>query len=100
MITAELTLIPIGTSSTSLSKYIASGINVLDEMGIKYEINGVGTIIETDNAEKLFDAVKAVHETIFNEGAQRVATHLKIDDRRDVEKTMEEKVKSVEQKLK
>ncbi|MDI6723306.1 MAG: MTH1187 family thiamine-binding protein [Methanobacterium sp.] len=100
MITAELTLIPIGTSSTSLSKYIASGINVLNEMGIKYEINGVGTIIETDNAEKLFDAVKAVHETIFNEGAQRVATHLKIDDRRDVEKTMEEKVKSVEQKLK
>jgi uncharacterized protein (TIGR00106 family) len=100
MITAELTLIPIGTSSTSLSKYIASGIDVLDEMGIKYEINGVGTIIETDNAEKLFDAVKAVHESIFRQGAQRVATHLKIDDRRDVEKTMKEKVKSVEEKLK
>jgi len=99
MITAELTLIPIGTSSTSLSRYIASGVNVLDKMGIKYEINGVGTLIETDSAEKLFDAVKAVHEAVFNEGAQRVATHLKIDDRRDVQKTMEEKVKSVKQKL-
>lgn len=99
MITAELTLIPIGTSSTSLSKYIAAGINVLDKMGIKYEVNGLGTLIETDNADKLFDAVKAVHESIFNEGAQRVATHLKIDDRRDVQKTMEDKVKSVQEKL-
>jgi len=99
MITAELTLIPIGTSSTSLSKYIAAGINVLDKMGVKYEVNGLGTLIETDSADKLFDTVKAVHEALFDAGAQRVATHLKIDDRRDFQKTLEDKVKSVREKL-
>jgi len=99
MITAELTVIPIGTGDTSLSKYVATAVSTLDKMGIKYQINGMGTLIETDDAEKLFDAVKAVHEAVFSEGAMRVATHVKIDDRRDVEKTSQEKVESVKSKL-
>ncbi|MGZ7136216.1 MAG: MTH1187 family thiamine-binding protein [Methanobacterium sp.] len=99
MITAELTVIPIGTGDTSLSKYVAVAVATLDKMGMKYEINGVGTLIETDNVEKLLDAVKAVHEAVFNEGVMRVSTHVKIDDRRDVEKTMQEKVESVKEKL-
>ncbi|WP_414470342.1 MTH1187 family thiamine-binding protein [Methanobacterium sp. ACI-7] len=99
MITAELTVIPIGTGDTSISEYIAAAVSILEERGIKYEINGVGTLIETEDSQKLFDAVKAVHEAVFNEGAKRVSTHLKIDDRRDSEKTMEQKVESVEKKL-
>jgi len=99
MITAELTVIPIGTGETSLSKYVAAAVSTLDKMGIKYQINGAGTLIETDNTEKLFDAVKAVHESVFNEGVMRVATHVKIDDRRDVEKTNKQKVDSVKAKL-
>ncbi len=99
MITAELTVIPIGTGDTSLSKYVAAAVSALDKTGIKYQVNGVGTLIETDDEDKLFDAVKAVHEAVFNEGAKRVSTHVKIDDRRDVEKTNEEKVESVEEKL-
>ena len=54
MITAELTVIPIGTGDTSLSKYVAAAVSTLDKMGIKYQINGMGTLIETDDAEKLF----------------------------------------------
>ena len=99
MITAELTVIPIGTGDTSLSRYVAAAVSTLDKMGVKYQINGVGTLIETDDAEKLFDAIKAVHEAIFDEGAMRVATHVKIDDRRDVEKTSKQKVDSVKAKL-
>ncbi|MGB9936560.1 MAG: MTH1187 family thiamine-binding protein [Methanobacterium sp.] len=99
MITAELTVIPIGTGNTSISEYVAAAVSILEEKGIKYEINGVGTLIETDDSQKLFDAVKAVHEAVFNEGAKRVSTHLKIDDRRDSEKTMQQKVESVEKKL-
>lgn len=99
MITAELTVIPIGTGDTSISEYVAAAVSILEEKGIKYEINGVGTLIETEDSQKLFDAVKAVHEAVFNEGARRVSTHLKIDDRRDSEKTMEQKVESVEKKL-
>lgn len=99
MITAELTVIPIGTGDTSLSKYVAAAVSTLDKMGVKYQINGVGTLIETDDVEKLFDAVKAVHEAVFNQGVRRVSTHVKIDDRRDVQKTMHQKVESVQDKL-
>ncbi len=99
MITAEITVIPIGTEDTSLSRYVAAAVSTLDKMGIKYQINGLGTLIETDDVEKLFDAVKSVHEAVFAQGVQRVSTQIKIDDRRDVQKTMHEKVESVKNKL-
>ena len=39
------------------------------------------------------------HEAVFNEGAQRVSTSVKIDDRRDKKETLEEKVLSVKEKM-
>jgi uncharacterized protein (TIGR00106 family) len=99
MISAELTIIPIGTSETSLSKYIAAAVSALDKMGVKYSITGMGTIIETNDPEKLFDSIKIAHEAVFIEGAQRVSTSVKIDDRRDKKETVEEKVLSVKEKM-
>jgi uncharacterized protein (TIGR00106 family) len=99
MISAELTIVPVGTCGTSISKYIAAAMSALDEKGVEYEITGMGTLIETNDPEKLFSAIRAAHESIFKEGAKRVETHVKIDDRRDVDKTMEEKVGSVEQRI-
>ncbi|MGP8023179.1 MAG: MTH1187 family thiamine-binding protein [Methanobacterium sp.] len=99
MISAELTIIPIGTSGTSLSKYIAAAVSALDKMGVKYSITGMGTIMETNDPEKLFDSIKMAHEAVFNEGAQRVSTSVKIDDRRDKKETLEEKVLSVKEKM-
>ena len=40
MITAELTIIPVGTSGTSLSNYVAAAVAALDSNGIKYELTG------------------------------------------------------------
>ena len=99
MISAEITIIPIGTSGTSLSQYIAAAVSALDEVGIKYEISGMGTMLETNNPEELFKAIEAAHEAVFAEGANRVATSIKIDDRRDTERTMKDKVTSVKKKL-
>jgi uncharacterized protein (TIGR00106 family) len=99
MISAELTIIPIGTGETSISKYIAAAVRALDGMDVKYEISSMGTTIETGNPDMLFNAVKAAHEAVFMEGALRVATSIKIDDRRDLEKTIKEKISSVKEKL-
>lgn len=99
MISAELTIIPIGTADTSISDYIAAAVRALEKMDVKYEISGMGTTIETDNPDELFKAVKVAHEAVFTEGAERVATSIKIDDRRDVDKTIKEKISSVENKL-
>ena len=83
MITAELTIIPIGTNETSLSEYIAAAVKALNNNSIKYELTGMGTIIETENLDEIFIALKAAHEAVFNACAERLATSIKIDERRD-----------------
>lgn len=99
MISAELTIIPIGTSKTSISNYVAAALAALDKTGIKYEISGMGTMLESDDPGELFDAVELAHEAVFALGADRVATSLKIDDRRDKEGSLKQKVVSVKEKL-
>ena len=91
MISAEITIIPIGTAKTSLSNYVAAAAAALDKKGVNYNVSGMGTIIESNDLEEVLDAVKVAHEAVFLKGADRVATSIKIDDRRDVEKTIKEK---------
>jgi len=92
-------IVPIGTSGTSLSKYVAAAVAALDETGIKYQVSGMGTLLEAKNTDELFNAIKSAHEAIFNEGMDRVVTSVNIDDRRDRERTMADKVRSVEEKM-
>jgi uncharacterized protein (TIGR00106 family) len=99
MITAELTIIPIGTSKTSLSKYIAAAVSAIDSNGIKYELTGMGTLLESNDLGKIFSAITDAHEAVFKTGAERVATSIKIDERRDEERTIKDKVSSVTHKL-
>lgn len=48
---AEVTVIPIGTGSTSLSSYVADMQRVLKTVeGITYELTSMGTIIEEHSA--------------------------------------------------
>jgi uncharacterized protein (TIGR00106 family) len=99
MISAELTLIPIGTPETSLSEYVAAAVAALDETGINYQLSGMGTLLEAENLDELFYAIKIAHEAVFKTGSERVVTSVKIDDRRDRKRTMADKVHSVEKKL-
>lgn len=100
MISAEITIIPIGTAKTSLSDYVAAAVSALDKEGVKYTVSGMGTLIECNDADELFSAVKTAHEAVFLKGAERVATSINIDDRRDLEKSLNDKVSSVREKMK
>jgi uncharacterized protein (TIGR00106 family) len=99
MISAELTIIPIGTDETSISKYIAAALAALEESGVNYELSGMGTMLEAEDPDKLFAAIQNAHEAVFKAGANRVATSLKIDDRRDKRVSLKEKIRSVKEKL-
>lgn len=99
MISAEITIIPIGTGKTSLSDYVAAAVAALDKNGVPYKVSGMGTIIESNDLEEVLEAVKVAHEAVFFKGTDRVATSIIIDDRRDVEKSIKEKVSSVREKL-
>ncbi len=45
----ELSIVPVGTKTTSVSKYVARAVRILrDEKDIKYSLTAMGTIIEGD----------------------------------------------------
>ena len=97
MAIAELSIVPIGTESTSLSGYVVACLKVLEGSGLTYEVHGMGTIIE-GSLEDLFEVMLKMHEVPFEAGALRVVTTIKIDDRRDKEASAKEKVKAVSTK--
>jgi len=94
-IIVEISVVPIGTGTTSLSRYIADCVGVLEnEKGLNYQLTPMGTIVEGP-LEIIFKVVKLMHEIPFKKGALRVVTTIKIDDRRDKKATMQKKIRSV-----
>jgi len=96
----EMSVIPIGTRSASLSKYVAEIFEMIKkEKNIKYELTAMGTIIESESIDNLLRIVKKIHEIFFTIGVQRVVTTIKIDDRRDKQLTIKGKLNSVYNKI-
>jgi len=98
MVIVEFSIAPVGVGE-SLSKYVAEAIKVLEAEGVKYQLTPMCTIFEVDSVEDAFKIILKAHDAVFKAGARRVLTSIKIDDRRDIVRRMEDKVKSVLEKL-
>ena len=95
----EVGVIPLGTETPSVSKYVAGAINILqDARDIKYELTAMGTIIEGD-LTRLLSLAEKMHQSAFATGAMRVVTTIKIDERRDEAASMESKLEAVRKHL-
>ena len=95
----EVSIAPLGTGTTSISPYVARAIKVLrEEKKANYELTAMGTIIEGE-LEELMRLVIKMHQAVLTEGANRVLTTIKIDDRRDKAATLTSKVKAVKKAL-
>ena len=93
----DLCIVPIGVG-ISLSPYVAACERVLLEAGLKTTLHANGTNIEGE-WDAVFAAIKKCHEVLHQQGAPRVFTVLKVGTRTDRAQTMEDKVKSVKEKL-
>ena len=99
MVIAEVSIVPLGTKTPSLSKHIARAFRVLrEEKNIKYELTSMGTIIEGDLGD-ILRVVRKMHESIFDGKVMRVGTTIKIDDRRDKTLSMRGKIESLSKEL-
>ncbi len=99
MAIAEISVVPVGTKTPSLSKYIARVVQVLqDQSEVNYELTPMGTIIEGD-LDHVMRVLRKMHESAFSDDVARVVTTIKIDDRRDKVSTTDSKVQSVKRKL-
>jgi len=93
----DFSVVPIGVG-TSLSKYVAACERVLAESGLKTRLHANGTNVEGE-WDEVFTAIKRCHEVIHKMDAPRVFTVIKVGTRTDRDQTMDDKVKSVEDKL-
>ncbi|WP_052144520.1 MTH1187 family thiamine-binding protein [Halalkalibacter okhensis] len=97
MAIVDVTVIPIGTDTPSVSKYVAEIQEVLQtyEGKVSYQLTPMSTLIEGE-LPVLFEVIQAIHEVPFKHGLKRVATNIRIDDRRDKESTMTKKLAAVQ----
>lgn len=98
MAVCEISVVPLGTASPSLSRYVAELEKVVSKSGLIHELHAMGTNVE-GSLEQILQLTRRLHEKLFELGAVRVVTTLKIDERKDKELTLKGKVDSVRQKL-
>ncbi len=94
---ADLCLIPLN-ADPSLSRHIAACERILADAGLKTELHAYGTNIEGE-WDAVMAAIKRCHEAVHEMGAPRISTVLKLGTRTDRPQTMEDKVRSVREKM-
>jgi uncharacterized protein (TIGR00106 family) len=77
---------------------VAACEKVLATAGLKTALHAYGTNIEGE-WDEVFAAVKRCHEVVHELGAPRITTTLKVGTRTDRAQSMEDKVRSVREKL-
>lgn len=93
----DLSVVPLGVG-ISLSPYVAACEKVLREAGLETALHGYGTNIEGE-WDAVFAAVKRCHEVVHEMGAPRVSSTMRVGTRTDRVQTLEDKVRSVQEKL-
>jgi len=92
---AELVIAPFGVG-TSLSKYVKESVKEIDSYpGVRVQHTPMSSIIEADSIDQILEVTKLAHERMFKTGAERVSTLLRIDDRRDKPRIMEDKMRAI-----
>ena len=100
MIQAEISIYPMATKTTSASFYIAKSIESIKNMeNLRYEINSMGTILESEDIDIINKASKNMIETVHHLGINRVEVIIKIDSRTDKQVKMEEKIESIKKQM-
>ena len=97
--TADLTLIGLGRSDPSAGEYIAEiQRRLAGQNRVRYRLHAMGTSLQ-GSTEDILAVVGELHRVPFELGLPRVYSVLKLDERRDKEQTLDDKVRSVEERL-
>ncbi len=92
----EVSIIPLGIGS-SIGDKLAEVLKIVDESGLPYKVNPMGTVIEGE-WDEIMRLIKKCHKAVMKTG-ERAITTITIDDRKGKPNRIEEKVKSIEKRL-
>ena len=98
---AEISIVPVGTNSTSISKEVAAAFDAIRKTkDIKtIKLTAMGTQIEARNMRAILNAIEAAHQAVKSTGAKRIVSTIRIAERLDASRTLEDDVESVNEKL-
>ncbi len=94
---ADVCIIPLGIG-VSVSREVAVCERVFTEAGLHTRLHAYGTNVEGE-WDAVFAAVKRCHEALHEMGVPRISTSMRFGTRTDRAQTMDDKVRSVEEKL-
>jgi uncharacterized protein (TIGR00106 family) len=92
----QFSIVPLGTGE-SVSEGVAEVIRIVDESGLPYRTNPMGTVVEGE-WDELMTLIRKCHKEALK-SAPRVLTSISIDDRPGKTERIIEKIKSVEKRL-
>jgi uncharacterized protein (TIGR00106 family) len=94
---ADFCIVPIGVG-VSVSKYIVECEKIFTEAGLKTKLHAYGTNMEGE-WEDVFAAIKRCHEQLHEMGVPRISSTLRFGTRTDRQQSMDDKIRSVQEKL-
>jgi uncharacterized protein (TIGR00106 family) len=94
---ADVMIVPLGVG-LSLSKYVAHCEQIFTQARLQPKLHAYGTNLE-GSWDEILAAVKRCHEELHDMGVPRVSSSIKIGTRIDRDQSMQDKIKSVEAKL-
>ncbi len=96
---AAVSISPVG-EGVSVSRYVAAALRVLQTQNrVAYQLGPMFTTL-LGEPEDVFQIIRKMQEAVFQEGAVRVSTVIKMDERRDKDLTFNGKVNAVLRHLK
>ncbi len=97
MVLIEFSMFPLDKGE-SLSPYVARILDIIDQSGIPYRLNPMGTVLEGDYDE-VMEVVRKCFKALEKD-CNRISMTLKMDYRKTDQSRLESKIKKVESILK
>jgi len=79
-----------------VGRYVKAAVVAISRIeGLRYQVNPMSTVLEADKIETILRAVTAAHAAVRALGARRVSSLLRIDERLDKPRSMEDKMRAI-----
>ena len=93
---AQFSIVPLD-KGVSLGSAVAKVLQIIDNSGLSYKLNPMGTVVE-GTWDEVMGLIRECHKETVN-SSDRVLTSITIDDRKGMQDRMEGKIASLEKRL-
>ena len=97
MVLLEFSMSPLGKGE-SVGKYVSRSLEIVDQSGVEYRLNPMGTVLEGE-WDEVIGVVRQCYEQMRRD-CNRISCTMKIDYRKGKNGRLSGKISSVEKRLK